>query len=108
MGHVSRSVTGLSHFRSAPARAAAGYRAPAAVPAVPSLPAPSPPYGRQVAPRSQEVDLNDQALRILAKAQQTAERYVSDAHAYSQEVAHEAQRRRDKILAEASTKATDM
>ena len=54
------------------------------------------------------MDLNDQALRILAKAQQTAERYVSDAHAYSQEVAHEAQRRRDKILAEASTKATDM
>ena len=33
---------------------------------------------------------------------------MSDAHAYSQEVAHEAQRRRDKILAEASTKATDM
>jgi DivIVA domain-containing protein len=73
-----------------------------------SLSAPNPPYGRQVAPRSQPVDVNDQALRILAKAQQTAERYVSDAHAYSQEVAHEAQRRRDKILAEASTKATDM
>jgi cell division septum initiation protein DivIVA len=72
------------------------------------LPAPSPPYGRQIAPQSQPVDVNDQALRILAKAQQTAERYVSDAHAYSQEVAHEAQRRRDKILAEASTKATDM
>jgi cell division septum initiation protein DivIVA len=73
-----------------------------------SIPAPSPPYGRQIAPQSQPVDVNDQALRILAKAQQTAERYVSDAHAYSQEVAHEAQRRRDKILAEASTKATDM
>ncbi len=70
-----------------------------------SLPAPSPSYGHQVA---QSVDPNEQALRILAKAQQTAERYVSDAHAYSQEVAHEAQRRRDKILAEASTKATDM
>jgi DivIVA domain-containing protein len=73
-----------------------------------SVPAPSPPYDSRVALRPQPLDPNDQALRILAKAQQTAERYVSDAHAYSQEVAHEAQRRRDRILAEASTKATDL
>jgi cell division septum initiation protein DivIVA len=71
-----------------------------------ALPSPSPPRDSPVAPRSHPVDLNDQALRILAKAQQTAERYVADAHAYSREVAHEAQRRREKILAEASAKAT--
>ena len=54
--------------------------------------------------RSQES--NVQAVRILAKAQQTAERCIADAQAYSREVAHEAQRRRDKILAEASARAT--
>ncbi|HEY0719404.1 MAG TPA: DivIVA domain-containing protein [Streptosporangiaceae bacterium] len=57
-------------------------------------------------PRPQDRDVHGQALRILAKAQQTAERYVSDAHAYSREVAHEAQRRRERILAEASARAT--
>ena len=59
-------------------------------------------------PRPQSLALNDQSLRILAQAQQTAERYVSDARAYSQEVAHEAQRRREKILGEASAKAAEL
>lgn len=70
------------------------------------VPAPSPPYDTGVPPAPRPPDVNGQALRILAKAQQTAERYVCDAHAYSREVAHDAQRRREKILAEASAKAT--
>ncbi len=49
---------------------------------------------------------NVQAVRILAKAQQTAERCMADARAYSREVAHDAQRRREEILAEASARAT--
>ena len=71
-----------------------------------SVPSPSPPYDAGVPPAPRPRDVNGQALRILAQAQQTAERYVSDAHAYSREVAHDAQRRREKILAEASAKAT--
>jgi cell division septum initiation protein DivIVA len=46
-----------------------------------------------------------QAVRILAKAQQTADRCMADAQAYSREVAHDAQRRRERILAEASARA---
>ena len=49
---------------------------------------------------------NVQAVRILATAQQTAERCMADARAYSREVAHDALRRREKILAEASARAT--
>ncbi len=52
----------------------------------------------------QETDV--QAVRILAKAQQTAERCMADARAYSRQVAHDAQRRREKILAEASARAS--
>ena len=65
-------------------------RARPAVPAVPAVPA----------------EPNVQAVRILATAQQTAERCMADARAYSREVAHDALRRREKILAEASARAT--
>lgn len=46
-----------------------------------------------------------QAVRILSKAQQTADRYVADAQEYSRRLAQDARRRRDEILAEAKTHA---
>lgn len=70
------------------------------------------PLGAPVAPPDRRArpavptEPNVQAVRILAKAQQTAERCMADARAYSREVAHDAQRRREKILAEASARAT--
>ena len=69
----------------------------------------TPPRGIALGtPHCRHQDAHGQAVRILAMAQQTADQYVSDAHAYSREVAHEAQRRRERILAEASTRATVM
>ena len=69
----------------------------------------TPPHGTAlVPPRCRHQDAHGQAVRVLAKAQQTADQYVSDAHAYSRTVAHDAQRRREKILAEAHAQATVM
>jgi cell division septum initiation protein DivIVA len=45
------------------------------------------------------------AVQILAKAQQTADRYVSDAQAYCRELAEDARRRRDDIVSEARANA---
>jgi cell division septum initiation protein DivIVA len=50
-------------------------------------------------------DSHVQAVRILAKAQQTADRYVADAQEYSRELAEDARRRRDEIVAEARASA---
>lgn len=41
------------------------------------------------------------AVRILAKAQQTADQYVADAQEYSRQLAEDARRRRDEIVADA-------
>lgn len=46
-----------------------------------------------------------QAVHILAKAQQTADRYVSDAQAYCRELAEDARRHRDEIVLEARASA---
>jgi DivIVA domain-containing protein len=46
-----------------------------------------------------------QAVRILSKAQQTADRYVADAQEYSRRLAQDARRRRDEVLADAKTHA---
>jgi DivIVA domain-containing protein len=45
------------------------------------------------------------AVRILSKAQQTADRYVADAQRYSRQLAEDARRNRDQILAEARSHA---
>jgi len=82
--------------------------APVAAPVPVPVPIPSRPYDPRPVPRPQSPEVNDQAIRVLAQAQQTADRYVSDAHAHSRKVAHEAQRRREKILSEASARATEM
>jgi cell division septum initiation protein DivIVA len=46
-----------------------------------------------------------QAVNILAKAQQTADRYVSDAQEYCRELAEDARRNREEIVAEARANA---
>ena len=45
-------------------------------------------------------DAHVQAVRILSSARQTADRYVADAQEYSRQLAEDARRRRDGILAE--------
>lgn len=50
-------------------------------------------------------DAHIQAVRILSKAQQTADHYVADAQEYSRQLAQDARRRRDEILAEAKSNA---
>jgi cell division septum initiation protein DivIVA len=46
-----------------------------------------------------------QAVQILAKAQQTADRYVSDAQEYCRELAEDARHTRDEIVSEARANA---
>jgi DivIVA domain-containing protein len=53
-------------------------------------------------------DAHVQAVRILSKAQQTADNYVADAQEYSRQLAQDARRRRDEILTEASKHAAVM
>jgi cell division septum initiation protein DivIVA len=47
-----------------------------------------------------------QAVYVLSKAQQTADRYVADAQEYSREIAVEARMRHDDILREAQVRAS--
>lgn len=47
-----------------------------------------------------------QAVHILSKAQQTADRYVANAQEYSREIAEDARRRRDELLSEARVRAS--
>jgi DivIVA domain-containing protein len=53
-------------------------------------------------------DAHVQAVRILSKAQQTADNYVADAQEYSKQLAQDARRRRDQILTEARKHAAVM
>ncbi len=53
-------------------------------------------------------DAHVQAVRILSKAQQTADNYVADAQEYSKQLAQDARRRRDEILTEARKHAAVM
>jgi DivIVA domain-containing protein len=59
----------------------------------------------QGASPAQAEDAHIQAVRILSKAQETADHYVADAQRYSRELAEEARRGRDEILAEAKARA---
>lgn len=54
---------------------------------------------------TQAEDAHMQAVRILSKAQETADHYVADAQRYSRELAEEARRGRDEILGEAKARA---
>jgi cell division septum initiation protein DivIVA len=47
-----------------------------------------------------------QAVYILSRAQQTADKYVANAQEYSRDIAEDARRRREEILAEAKMRAS--
>jgi DivIVA domain-containing protein len=51
-------------------------------------------------------DAHARAVRILSRAQQTAQRYVADAEEYSRRLAQDARQRREEILAEAARAAS--
>lgn len=62
--------------------------------------------GREVGgPGYRREDAHIQAVGILSKAQVTADQYVADAEAYSRQLAEDARKRRDEILAEARSHA---
>ena len=54
----------------------------------------------------QPEDAHIQAVYVLSKAQQTADRYVADAQEYSRELAQDAHLRRDEVLREAQVRAS--
>jgi cell division septum initiation protein DivIVA len=54
----------------------------------------------------QPEDAHVQAVNLLSKAQQTADRYVAEAQAYSRELAEDARMRRDEIVREAKVRAS--
>jgi DivIVA domain-containing protein len=54
----------------------------------------------------QPEDGHVQAVYVLSKAQQTADRYVADAQEYSRELAEDARMHRDEILREAKVRAS--
>jgi DivIVA domain-containing protein len=54
----------------------------------------------------QPEDGHTQAVQILSKAQQTADRCVAEAQEYSRELAEDARMRRDEILREAKVRAS--
>jgi cell division septum initiation protein DivIVA len=54
----------------------------------------------------QPEDGHVQAVYVLSKAQQTADRYVADAQEYSREIAEDARKRREEILREAKVRAS--
>lgn len=60
--------------------------------------------GDNAGPRPE--DAHVQAVYVLSKAQQTADRYVADAQEYSRELAQDAQLRRDEVLREAKVRAS--
>ena len=61
--------------------------------------------GNGAIPAAQPEDAHILAVRILSKAQQTADSYVADAQRYSRQLAEDARRHRDQILAEARSHA---
>lgn len=54
----------------------------------------------------QPEDGHVQAVYVLSKAQETADRYVADAQEYSREIAEDAHKRREEILREAKMRAS--
>jgi cell division septum initiation protein DivIVA len=54
----------------------------------------------------QPEDGHVQAVYILSRAQQTADKYVANAQEYSREIAEDARRRREELLAEAKMRAS--
>jgi DivIVA domain-containing protein len=61
---------------------------------------------RNASPGIRPEDGHVQAVYVLSKAQQTADRYVADAQEYSRELAEDARMHRDEILREAKMRAS--
>jgi DivIVA domain-containing protein len=68
-------------------------------------PPPPPPQQQQLPPR---IDENSQVVKVLAMAQETAEKYVSDAKTEADRMIGEARSASDRMIGEARTKADSM
>jgi DivIVA domain-containing protein len=66
---------------------------------------PPPPVQQQLPPR---IDENSQVVKVLAMAQETAEKYVSDAKTEADRMIGEARSASDRMIGEARTKADSM
>jgi DivIVA domain-containing protein len=74
-------------------------------PMVQVAPPPPPPPQQQLPPR---IDENSQVVKVLAMAQETAEKYVADAKTEADRMIGEARSASDRMIGEARTKADSM
>jgi DivIVA domain-containing protein len=74
-------------------------------PMVPVPPPPPPPQQQMPPPR---IDENSQVVKVLAMAQETAEKYVSDAKTEADRMIGDARSASDRMIGEARTKADSM
>jgi DivIVA domain-containing protein len=75
----------------------------------PPPPAPEPmPMAQAAPPQAPRIDENSQVVKVLAMAQETAEKYVSDAKAEADRMIGDARSTADRMIGEARTKADSM
>lgn len=74
-------------------------------PPEPMVQVPPPPPMQQLPPR---IDENSQVVKVLAMAQETAEKYVADAKTEADRMVGEARSTSDRMIGEARTKADSM
>jgi DivIVA domain-containing protein len=75
----------------------------------PPPPAPEPmPMAQPVPPQAARIDENSQVVKVLAMAQETAEKYVSDAKAEADRMIGDARSTADRMIGEARSKADTM
>ena len=75
----------------------------------PPPPAPEPmPMAQAAPPQAARIDENSQVVKVLAMAQETAEKYVSDAKAEADRMIGDARSAADRMIGEARTKADSM
>ena len=75
----------------------------------PPPPAPEPmPMAAPVPPQAPRIDENSQVVKVLAMAQETAEKYVSDAKSEADRMIGDARSAADRMIGEARSKADSM
>jgi len=75
----------------------------------PPPPAPEPmPMAAPVPPQPPRIDENSQVVKVLAMAQETAEKYVSDAKSEADRMIGDARSAADRMIGEARSKADSM
>lgn len=75
----------------------------------PPPPAPEPmPMAQPAPPQAPRIDENSQVVKVLAMAQETAEKYVSDAKSEADRMIGDARSTADRMIGEARTKADSM